>query len=242
MIRVRQLTKSFDSEKVLAGIDFDVHHGEFIVLLGASGSGKSTLFRCLTLQESWDKGEFSYNDKDVLSMGLWEKYKFRKDWAYLADKPNLNENKTAVKNVLGGMIYQTPLWRTLTGRAAQMDHYDAMDYLNKVGLSAKGHQKVGKLSGGEKQRVALSKALVQGAKVIIADEPISGLDPASAEEVVISLQKICQKERTIVLCSIQQVELAERYASRIWGISDGKLVVDITGRQLTQKEKNMIFN
>jgi phosphonate transport system ATP-binding protein len=242
MIRVKNLTKKYDTDHtVLSGIDFEVKHGEFIAILGASGSGKTTLFRCLTLQEKWDAGEFMYDDNDVLSMNLWEKYKFRKEWAYLSDVTDLNLNKTAVKNVLRGRIYQTALWRTLFGKAEQVEHFKAMDYLKKVGLLDKGQQKVETLSGGEKQRVALTKALVQGAKVIVADDPIKGLDPTSAADVLAGLNNVREKDRTTIFCSLQQVELAEKHATRIWGLAEGKLVLDITGRRLTQREKNLIF-
>lgn len=242
MIKVTNLRKQYDSDQaVLSGIDFEVKHGEFIAILGGSGSGKTTLFRCLTLKEQWDAGQFIYNDKDVLSMNIWEKYKFRKEWAYLSDEPNLNVNKSAVKNVLRGRIYQTAFWRTLTGKAEQVEHFQAMDYLKKVGLLDKGHQKVDTLSGGEKQRVALTKALVQGAKVIVADDPIAGLDPDSAADVLAGLNKVREKDRTTIFCSLQQVELAEKYATRIWGLANGKLVLDISGRRLTQREKDLIF-
>lgn len=242
MIKVTNLTKQYDSDKaVLSGIDFEVKHGEFIAILGGSGSGKTTLFRCLTLKEKWNAGQFIYNDKDVLSMNIWEKYKFRKEWAYLSDVPQINLNKSAVKNVLRGRIYQTALWRTLTGKAEQVEHFQAMDYLKKVGLLDKGHQKVEKLSGGEKQRVAITKALVQGAKVIVADDPITGLDPHSAADVLIGLNNVREKDRTTIFCSLQQVEFAEKYATRIWGLANGKLVLDISGRRLTQREKDLIF-
>lgn len=241
MIRVTNLTKRYDADQtVLAGIDFEVNHGEFIAVIGASGSGKSTLFHCLTLKEKWDDGEFLYNEKNVLDMNLWEKFKFRKEWAYLPDKPNLHENQTAVKNVLKGRIYQTAWWRTLTGKAEQVEHFQAMDYLKKVGLLDKGLKKVNTLSGGEKQRVALTKALVQGAKVIVIDDPVTGLDPQSAEGVMKSLNNIREQERTTIFCSLQQVELAEKYATRIWGLADGKLALDISGRRLTQREKHLI--
>lgn len=242
MITVKRLSKRFDGQQVLSDISFEANHGEFIAVIGPSGSGKTTLFRCLTLQEKWDEGQFIYNGKNALSLTLLGKFAFRKEWAYLSAGSNLNFKKTAVKNVLSGRIYQTALWRTLLGKAEQVEHFKAMDLLKKVGLLERGHYKVENLSGGERQRVSIAKALVQGAKVIVADDPLSGLDPHSAEEVMKSLNNIREKDRTTVLVSMQQVELAEKYATRIWGLSEGKLVVDISGRRLTQQEKRLIFS
>src|SRR5690554_1975916 len=101
MIIVSNLKKSYDAKTVLSGINFTVYPGELIAVLGESGSGKSTLFKCLTLQEKWDDGRFLYHEKDLLAMDLFEKFKFRKEWSYIAEKPILNQHQTAVKNVLG---------------------------------------------------------------------------------------------------------------------------------------------
>jgi phosphonate transport system ATP-binding protein len=105
----------------------------------------------------------------------------------------------------------------------------------------KSLQKSNLLSGGEMQRVAMAKALVQGAELIVADEPISGLDPENAKMVMMDLQQLCEKTNVTVICSLHSVDLAEKYATRIWGISEGKLVVDVKGRRLTQAEKDSIF-
>lgn len=241
MISVSNLKKTFQGNHILNGISFEAEQGELIALLGESGSGKTTLLKCLTLMEKWDDGKFTYDGEDVLSYGVMERLKFRKQWAFLEDEPRLKINKTAVRNVLGGRINQTPLWRKLTGRVEQTEHFIAMDALKKVGLLNKGHEQVWKLSGGEKQRVALTKALVQGAKVVVADEPVKGLDPISASEVMESFQKICQANNITIICSLPDIEVAQKYASRIWGLAEGKLVVDIAGRRLTHTEKVNIF-
>jgi phosphonate transport system ATP-binding protein len=117
-----------------------------------------------------------------------------------------------------------------------------MDFLEKVGLLDKAHEKVGKLSGGEQQRVAIARALVQGAKVIMADEPIKGLDPKSADRVMEDFKSLCKRQELVAICSMQNLDLAERFATRIWGLSKGRIVLDIPARRLTQYEKNLIFS
>lgn len=242
MITVRNLTKQFGPEKViLSDINFNVEPGELIALLGASGSGKTTLFRCLTFQEKWDSGHMLYDGQDYFTLGWWGKWKIRKQWAFIEEAPVLNPKQTALKNVLSGRFNQTPLWRKITRSIAMDEHVLAMDFLEKVGLLDKANMQVEKLSGGERQRVAIAKAMVKGARVIVADEPVSGLHPDAAEQVMRDLQHLCKVENVILFCVLHRVELAERYASRIWGLADGSIVFDIKGRRLTQRERDQAF-
>jgi phosphonate transport system ATP-binding protein len=241
-ITVRNLVKKIDKVKeILSGIQFDVGRGELVALLGASGSGKTTLLRCIALHEKWDDGHLFYEGQDITSLNILQKLKYRKKWAYIEEKPTLNPNKTALQNVLSGRFYETPLWRKMTRKVAMDEHILAMDYLEKVGLLDKASQKSSLLSGGEMQRVAIAKALVQGAELIVADEPVSGLDPDNAKKVMLDLQQLCLKTNVTVICSLHQVDLAEKYATRLWGISAGKLAFDIKGRRLTQAEKDQVF-
>lgn len=242
MIIVRNLSKSYPPDRrILDKISFQADEGELIALLGASGSGKTTLFRCLMLKEKWDDGQYIYGGKDITGINAWEKFQLRKEWAYLEEKPALNPKKSALKNVLSALLFKKSWVRFLTNTVSEDDHLEAMDYLDKVGLLDKAHEPVDKLSGGEKQRVAVCKAMIKGAKIIFADEPVSGLDPEAAARVMEDLQSICRKEKLLIFCSLHQVELAERFGSRIWGLSGGKLTVDIAGRRLTQREKDLIF-
>ncbi len=240
MIIVRNMAKSYHGSKVLSGISFQADPGEFIAIVGGSGSGKTTLLRLLALKEKWDQGQYIYKGEDVLELNAWDRFKVKQNMAYLPEKPVLNEQKSAVKNVVGGMIFRVPLWRRLIGKPTLDQHMLASDYLQKVGLLDKTDQKTGQLSGGEKQRVALARALVQGADVILADEPVTGLDPHSAERVLSDFRKICEEDEIILLCCLHDVSLAEKYATRIWGLADGKIMVDAKGRRLTLQEKRSI--
>lgn len=241
MIRIRQLTKHVGADRisVLRNISADIQQGEFIALVGPSGSGKSTLLRCLALKESWDGGSFMINGEDVLKNGISGKLKQRREWAFLEQNPYVNLNRSALKNVLIGRAGQTPVWRMITGMVRSDDYMGAMDTLEELGLLDKAHAKCEKLSGGERQRVAIARALVHGAKVILADEPVNGLDPAAADKVLETLRGLCKQERITVI-SVLPLEIAERFASRIWGLQGGEIVFDVHGRRLTYGEKNML--
>ncbi|NEW05632.1 ATP-binding cassette domain-containing protein [Paenibacillus sp. SYP-B3998] len=241
MITVRNLSKVFPPDnKVLSQVSFQVDQGEFIAVIGGSGSGKTTLLRCISHQEKWTTGQLIYQSNDLSTPGLMERWKLGKDFAFLEEKPALNRNKSAIKNVMMGRFYQTPL-RLLTGTTSRDEHVLGMDYLEKVGLLDKGEKKVGQLSGGEQQRVAIAKALIHNPKVLVADEPVSGLDPKATEYIIQDLKTLCQERRMSVIATLHQVELAERYATRIWGLSEGKIVLDIPARSLTMREKMLIF-
>jgi len=238
MIRIRQLTKSYDDRKVLKGIDLDLYPGELVMVVGASGSGKSVLLRCIGLKERWDGGELHYRNVDMKNTNPLQYWKLSKDWAVLQQNPQLYRKRSAFRNVVHGRLREFPIWRLLIGgKASEDEHMRAMDYLQSVGLLDKAHQKVEKLSGGEQQRVAIAKALGKGAKIVIADEPVSNLDPHAAERVLDGLRSICEKERIIAVVVLQNLELAERYATRLLGLADGRVEIDIRGRRLTAGEK-----
>ncbi len=184
MIQIDNLTKAVgeNKTKVLDHISLEIQHGEMIALVGPSGSGKSMLLKCLAMKESWSEGNFRVGDTDILKAGFSGKRKLSKEWSYLEQSPQLHPERTALKTVLIGQVGQTPLWRMVTGMVRSDDYMGAMDVLETLGLLDKAHQKAGTLSGGEKQRVAIARALAHGAKVILADEPITGLDPRSVRK------------------------------------------------------------
>ncbi|MBP3963359.1 MULTISPECIES: phosphonate ABC transporter ATP-binding protein [Paenibacillus] len=241
MIKVDQLSKQIPGgPKVLSGISFNIEPGEFIAVKGASGSGKSMLLRCLAMRESWSGGSYIVDGVDILKKGLLGKMKIRREIAYLEEKPTLIGKRTALKNVLIGTTHQTPIWRRVTGMIRSDDYMGAMDMIEKMGLLEKAHQKGDKLSGGEKQRIAMARALVHGAKTLLTDEPVSGLDPHAAEQVLSDLKKMCQTQGISVVAVMHQGDWAERFADRIIGLNNGKLVLDIKGRKMTEREKMLL--
>jgi len=240
MIRVSQLSKQIPGgPTVLAGISLDIVPGEFVAIKGASGSGKSMLLRCLALREKWSSGQYLVDGTDVRK-GLAGMLKIRREVAYLEEKPMLSPRKTALKNVLIGAAYQTPIWRRITGMIRSDDYMGAMDMIEKMGLLDKAHQKAEKLSGGERQRVAVARALVHGAKTLLADEPVSGLDPHAAETVLADLKRMCQEQDIAVVAVLHQGDWAERFADRIIGLNNGRIVLDIRGRRMTEREKMLL--
>ncbi|KAA9006536.1 ATP-binding cassette domain-containing protein [Paenibacillus spiritus] len=238
MVIVEHLAKSVGPEKVpvLRDVGFRLDPGEFVSVLGESGSGKSTLLRCLALRDRWDKGAFRIDGKDILKGGWSGKRNVRREWAFLEQNVTLDPNRTALKNVLIGQAAQTPWWRRATGMVRSDDYMGAMDELERLGLLDKAKLKSGQLSGGERQRIAIARALVHGARYILADEPVTGLDPRSAEKVLETLRDLC-KTTGLTVIAVLPLELAERFSTRLWVLKDGIIKHDVTGRRLTSQER-----
>jgi len=238
MIVISGLTRKIPEGKtILDNVDARLEPGTFIAVVGASGSGKSALLKALALREVWTSGEYKVDGKNLMEAGFLARLRYRRQVAYLEQKPLLLEKKTSLKNVLIGAAEQTPMWRRLTGMVRNDDYMGGMDMLEKVGLLDKAHQKVEKMSGGERQRVAIARALVHGAKLVLADEPVSGLDPHSSEEMMRTLKKLCQEKGATIVAALHRMELAEKFADEIWGMQEGRLVLNIRGRRLTAAEK-----
>jgi phosphonate transport system ATP-binding protein len=243
MISVRNLKKSVgpDRTPLLRGINLDIEQGEFVAVIGAGGSGKTTLLTCMAGRSRWDEGDILFRGESLKNMNVWRKYVYRKECAFLAQQPELNPNKTAAKNVLSGRFRRAGLLRLATGLVSKDEHFTAHDYLDKVGLLDKAHLKAEQLSGGERQRVAIGRALAWGAKVIYADEPISGLDPHSGARVMEDFRRLCREDGLTVVCCLNKIDLAETYCSRIVGLKDGIIDLDARGRRLTEREKRHIL-
>ncbi|QTH45125.1 ATP-binding cassette domain-containing protein [Cohnella sp. LGH] len=238
MIVISGLTRTIpDGKTILKDVDARLEPGKFIAVVGSSGSGKSALLRALALKEVWTSGEYKIDGKDLMESGFLAKMRFKRQIAYLEQKPILYEKKTALKNVLIGASEQTPIWRRITGMVRSDDYMGAMDMLEHVGLMERSKQIVERMSGGERQRIAIARALVHGARLVLADEPVSGLDPHTSEEMMATLKKLCREKGTTIVAALHRVELAEKFADEIWGMQDGRLVMTARGRRLTAAEK-----
>jgi len=238
MIVISGLTRKIPEGKtILDQVSARLEPATFIAVVGASGSGKSALLKALALREHWSSGEYKVDGKDLMQAGWLARMKFRRNVAYIEQKPLLLENKSALKNVLIGVAGQTPLWRRLIGSVRSDDYMGGMEMLEAVGLIDLAQQKVDKMSGGERQRIAIARSLVHGAQLVLTDEPVSGLDPHSSEEMMRTLKKLCAEKGTTIVAALHRLELAEKFADEIWGMQDGRIVLQVKGRRLTAAEK-----
>jgi phosphonate transport system ATP-binding protein len=146
---------------------------------------------------------------------------------------NLAGRLPVLTNVLTGVAAETPLWRSLLGRFSLEDRARALDVLGAVGLSEQAFQRSSTLSGGQQQRAAVARCLVQGARLLLADEPVASLDPESTRRVMDLLLELSQTRHMTLLISLHHVGLARRYCERVIALRQGELVFDGPTSSLT---------
>jgi phosphonate transport system ATP-binding protein len=233
-VSVRQAHKTFPSgggvRRALAGVTFSVRPGERVALLGASGSGKSTLLRCLCGLETLDAdgGEVLTFGRTLQSGGALspEVRALRRRIGIVFQQFNLVGRLPLLTNVLTGLVAELPLWRALTARFTLEERARALDALQAVGLAPQAFQRASTLSGGQQQRAAVARALVQGAQLLLADEPVASLDPESTRRVMELLLALNREQGLTLLISLHHVPLARRYCERVLALRDGALVFD----------------
>jgi phosphonate transport system ATP-binding protein len=218
LLKVDHLSKSYDGRVwALKDISFEVQPGDFLILLGLSGSGKSTLLRCINRLVEPTAGEISFDGTDILRTSNAGMRLIRRQIGMVFQQFNLVKNLSVLTNVLTGRLgYHSSL--------AEFNHQDrelAFHCLERVGLTSFAYQKVKRLSGGQQQRVAIARALMQQPKLILADEPVASLDPATADSIMQYLGELNTKDGITVICSLHFLSLARKYGSHVLALKDG---------------------
>ncbi len=221
---------SFGKFKALDKVSLTVRPGEMVALIGASGSGKSTLLRTIDGLQQADpgSGRLEVFDRKVQKDGRMAKglrYR-RRDVGFIFQSFNLVGRLNLFSNVLIGALGRIPTWRGMFGLFANEDRERAMAALERVGVAEFAGRRTSKLSGGQKQRAAIARALVQRAKMVLADEPIASLDPVSARKVMELLQELNRRDGLTVIVSLHQVDYATRYCKRVVALKAGKIIYD----------------
>jgi phosphonate transport system ATP-binding protein len=231
----RKLSKSFTRCQALDQVSLEIAEGEMVALLGASGSGKSTLLRHLSGFVTADSGEIDVLGQTIQAGGkLMPRIRqVRNRIGFVFQQFNLVNRLPVITNVLIGQLFQTTWWRSLLMRFSVEQRQKALEALTSVGMEQTAWQRASTLSGGQQQRAALARCLVQGARLILADEPIASLDPESSRKVMELLKDMNQQHRCTVLVSLHQVEFAVRYCPRTIALHAGRIVYDGPSSALT---------
>jgi phosphonate transport system ATP-binding protein len=237
-VEVANLSKTFGSNKALKSVSVCVEQGEMVALIGASGSGKSTLLRHIAgLVESDRDNNASIK---VLGRTMQASGKINADARSIRSlvgvvfqQFNLIGRLKVLTNVLTGNLGSMPRWKGNLSLFSVEQKQVAMEALKRVGIAAQAMQRGSTLSGGQQQRAAIARTLVQGAKVLIADEPIASLDPSSARKVMDILAELNAKDGITVMVSLHQVEYALNYCPRTIALRNGEVVYDGPSEALT---------
>lgn len=236
MLEVKKIFKSFDKKEIIKGIDFKVEKGEKVIIIGPSGSGKSTLIRCLNLLETIDEGSIIFkgeeiNDKTNVDL-------LRQKVGMVFQQFNLFPNLTVKENIMLAPV-------NLKIKTKEEAEKDAIKLLKRIKLLSKADKFPNQLSGGEKQRVAIVRALAMNPEIMLFDEPTSALDPEMVGEVLNLMKKLANEGMTMVIVT-HEMEFAKEIGSRIVFMDDGKIVEQGHTKEIFEHPKTrrleMFFN
>jgi phosphonate transport system ATP-binding protein len=227
ILTITDLMKTYpNGTQALGGISLEIQRGEFVVLIGLSGSGKSTLLRCINRLVEPTGGRVVFDGTDVTGASGAELRRIRRRIGMIFQQFNLVRRSSVFGNVLAGRLGYRSTWRTIASRPGQTDAAAAFENLARVGIADKAFGRADALSGGQQQRVGIARALMQRPQLMLADEPVASLDPATSHSVMKYLEEINRKDGITVICSLHFLSLARRYGTRVVALKDGTVAFD----------------
>lgn len=225
MLRIENLTKVYpNGTRALNGISLEVPTGQFVAVVGLSGSGKSTLMRCINRLVEPTSGRIFLDDVEITAAA--DLRPVRRRIGMIFQHFNLVKRSSVLTNVLCGRLGYRSSLASLFHIFLPEDYADARACLARVGLSDKESQRADTLSGGQQQRVGIARALMQKPELILADEPVASLDPATAHTVLDHLEQMNKRDGMTVVCNLHFLSLARKYSDRVVGLKAGRIVFD----------------
>jgi phosphonate transport system ATP-binding protein len=224
-VRVEHLTKIYpDGTRALNDVSFDVAPGDFLIVIGLSGSGKSTLMRCINRLIEPTSGKVYIDNVDVTALPLDELRALRRQIGMIFQQFNLVRRSSVLTNTLTGRLGYVPSSWALANYWPRDLRERALRHLATVGIAEKAYTRADQLSGGQQQRVAIARALMQDPKLILADEPVASLDPATSHSVLQYVEALNKRDGITVMCSLHFLSLARRYGTRVLALKAGEIV------------------
>jgi phosphonate transport system ATP-binding protein len=254
ILEIKDLFKSYNhSTPVLRGVSLRVEQGEFVGIIGLSGSGKSTLLRCINRLVESNAGEIlvprsllmpeaNHARVDVLKLDATELRLLRRKIGMVFQQFNIVKRLSVIENVLSGGLGYQPRLRSTLRLFSDKEKRQALTNLKRVGLLAHAYKRADELSGGEQQRVAIARTLMQEPLIILADEPVSSLDPKLSRVVLDILKRVCREDGITALVSLHTLELTREYADRVIGLSEGQVFFDGPVGDLTDAVVQRVYH
>ncbi len=242
MFELDDVRKVFDDDTVAVdGISLAIGRGEHVAFIGPSGAGKTTLFRLLNLTLRPTSGVICLDGEDVSSLSDAALRRVRRRIGTIYQQHNLVGRLRVIHNVLAGNLGR---WSTLTA-VSSLVHPREVEVANRalvqVGILEKLYARTDALSGGQQQRVAIARVLVQDPDIILADEPVSSVDPSLAASIVTLLRDLSAESRKTLLMNLHSVDLALAYFPRIVGIQDGRVLFDLAPDKITAELLSALY-
>ena len=225
LLQIEQLVKTYpNGTQALKSVDLEVRKGEFLVVIGLSGSGKSTLLRCINRLHDSTSGRVLFDDQEVTALKGRDLRNVRGRIGMIFQHFNLIPRKSVMDNVLTGALARTGILSSILGLYPKDERQRAAEYIRIVGLEGKEKSRADNLSGGQQQRVAIARALMQNPQLLLADEPVASLDPATSHSVMRYLKKINEEMGVTVVCNLHFLSLVRAYAGRVVALKEGRVI------------------
>lgn len=237
VLAVKGLVKAYKSQhRVLDDINFELHAGEFVAIIGRSGAGKSTLLHVLNGTISSSAGEIlNYHDngdtQNIAALTAKQMRQWRAKCGMIFQDFCLVPRLDVMTNVLLGRLSYTSTLKSFFKIFAEQDRARAIELLQWLNMLPHALQRAENLSGGQMQRVAICRAMMQNPKILLADEPVASLDPKNTTRIMNTLQKISENDIAVVV-NLHSVDLVKDYCTRVIGIAHGRIVFDGPPSQL----------
>ena len=231
-LEIKSLRKVYHGGLVaLDDFDLEVQRGEFLSIIGLSGAGKSTLLRCINRLIDPTDGSILYREADgseirVDKLAGQDLIDYRRRIGMIFQHFNLVPRLTVLKNVLSGHLGYISTGAAFLHNFSRDDSEFALRCLDRVGILDKAYVRADQLSGGQMQRVGIARALMQRPEMLLADEPVASLDPATSRTILDHLRAICHQDGITVVCNLHDLGFAKEFSDRIVGLAAGKLIYD----------------
>ncbi len=242
-LRLHEVGVVFNGKAALRGVNLDIAPGEAVALVGPSGSGKTTLLRLFHAAVRPTAGTVSLDGKAMRDHSTKSMRNLRSRIGFVHQDLSLVPNLRVAQNVLAGRLGDRGLWSSMKSMLwpSKQELARVHRILERVGIPEKIFQRTHELSGGQQQRVAIARALYQDPSVILADEPVSSVDPARAKDTVALLTRI-SKEEGITLCmSLHNLDLARESFQRLVGLRQGRLMFDCPTQDIKDSEFRSLY-
>ncbi len=240
-LALSSVSHHFNDVTALNNINITVSKGERVALLGPSGAGKSTLLELLDRQQPLHSGTVQVLGKPLERSEAFSRSD-RADVGFIFQEFALLDRLSVYQNVMNGRLARTRHWSSIWGQFDAQDHLVVSGALANVGLSNLASRRADELSGGQRQRVAVARCLAQEPKVILADEPVSNLDPAAATSLLALITSQAGNDSTSVVFSSHQPDLAQRFSDRVIGLRNGEVLFDQPSSSVGQGDIERLYD
>ncbi|MBW4640893.1 MAG: phosphonate ABC transporter ATP-binding protein [Gloeocapsa sp. UFS-A4-WI-NPMV-4B04] len=226
IFELKNVTKQFGSFQSLANINLQIWAGDRVALVGSSGAGKSTMINLLNGTLLPTQGEVWVLGHNLSRLPRKSLRQIQRQIGTIYQQFHLVDNLRVIHNVNAGHLGRWSFFKAAISLISPMEVGTAAIALNQVGIAEKLYERTDRLSGGQQQRVAIARVLVQNPSAILADEPISSLDPERSREIIQMLRQLSQDSGKTLVTSLHAFEYARNYYERIIGLRQGRILFD----------------